>query len=265
MTIAQSVSNKIPGEKLLAGQPLSLENMPPLRSEIVRMQSRSSNAPETWRLKNFSASQDYEVALDEKPLEAHRANQQRIAQIIAKRREAFFLKNPNASAADFRKEVESSLETVLKDAGFDAAPYISKAGQPDDPGFIHGYGKYLLYGDDNVDAPYCLQYFHFSPGQKTPIHDHPIPCISLVVRGQLLERRYSPTSNSEARKIAALPRPYLDKQSFLDISLPNIHSLKNKHSEFAGSVHFYYIDGAIMSRAVKTVYQQSKHEQEIVS
>ena len=168
------------------------------------------------------------------------------------------LDHPDATPAEFRKQVESEIESILKDAAFDTSPYRSKTADPDDSAFIHGYGKYLLYGDDNANSPFCLQYFHFAPGQKTPVHDHPVPCISLVVRGQLVERHYAAVSTAEARKTSSTSRACLDRKSILDVSLPNIHSLKNKHTGFAGSVHFYYIDGDLNSRAVKSVYQKAR-------
>lgn len=229
------------------------------RSVSPRMAFRPPAKLEIWKHKNQSAAQNYEAALDDKALHEHQGNQQRIAKAIAELREKFFETHPDGSAAAFRKQVESSLETLLTETGFDTSPYLSKTTDPDAEGFIHGYGKYLLYGDDNLDAPFCLQYFHFSPGQKTPIHDHPVPCISLVVRGQLTERYYSAVSATEARKTAITPRACLDRKSILDVSLPNIHSLKNKYGGAAGSVHFYYIDGDINGRAVRTVYQKARH------
>ncbi len=232
----------------------------PCRPSSPRLAYRLPVQPETWKYKNFSASQNYEAALGEPALHAHLGNQQRIAQAIAELREKFAEANPDGSPAEFRKRVESSLETLLAEAAFDTSPYLSKTTNPDAEGFIHGYGKYLLYGDDNLDAPFCLQYFHFSPGQKTPIHDHPVPCISLVVRGQLAERHYSAVSATEARKTGIAPRAFLDRKSILDVGVPNIHSLKNKYGDVAGSVHFYYIDGDINSRAVRTVYQKAARD-----
>lgn len=227
------------------------------QSNLPHIQSRPAVQNDAWQLKNYSAARNYEVALDEKALISHHGNQQRIANVVANLREKKISTNPTASPTEFRKMIEASLEIVLIDANFDSSPYLSKTSNPSHENFIHGYGKYLLYGDDNHDAPFCLQYFHFSPGQKTPLHDHPVPCISLVVRGQLVERHYLALSTSEARKTEITSRGYYDRKSILDTNQSNIHSLKNKQNEISGSVHFYYMDGDLASRAVKTIYQKA--------
>jgi hypothetical protein len=184
MSIPQSFSTRQSGDFVSPdGLPSPLEGTQ-TQTAPIRLTSRPSPPPDIWRQKNTSASQHYEAALDEKSHEGHRSNQERIAQGIASLRDVFVQDHPDGAPADFRKVVESSLEAILKTAEFDTSPYTSKISQQDDADFIHGYGKYLLYGADNLDAPFCLQYFHFSPGQKTPIHDHPVPCTSLVVRGQ---------------------------------------------------------------------------------
>jgi predicted metal-dependent enzyme (double-stranded beta helix superfamily) len=230
-----------------------------------RMRARPTIPLEPWQLKNSAAAANYEVVLNEQSRAGHQKNQQRIATIIANKREKYYQANSKASSTEFRKYIEESIESILNESQFDTSPYVSKVTNPTDGNFIHGYGKYLLYGEDNHGAPFCFQYFHFAPGHKTPLHDHPVPCISLVVRGQLVERHYSAISTTEARKTEITYRGYHNKQSIIDISLPNIHSLKNKHSEISGSVHFYHMDGDVSSRAVKTIYQKApQNEQPII-
>ena len=230
------------------------------RDDSPRMRSHTTTAPESWQLKNKAAAANYEVALDEHSYAAHQKNQQRIAEAIGKAREKFYLANPTATASEFRKTIQESIEIILKEAQFDTSPYVSKVTNPTEENFIHGYGKYLLYGEDNHDAPFCLQYFHFAPGHKTPLHDHPVPCISLVVRGQLVERQYEAISTTKARKTEISYRGLYNRKNILDTSLPNIHSLKNKQSEFSGSIHFYHMDGDINNRAVKIVYQKAPQD-----
>ncbi len=232
----------------------------PIQISIPHVSSRPFIQHDIWQSKNISAARTYEVTLDRTAYEVHFDNQQRIAKVIVGLREKFFMEHPVATPAGFRKFIASSLETVLTDAFFDTHYYLCKTSDPSDDNFMHGYGKYLLYGDDNDGAPFCLQYFHFSPGQKTPLHDHPVPCISLVVKGEILERHYVALSATEARKTAKSARAFFDRKSILDVSQPNIHSLKNKQTSHAGSVHFYYMDGDVMSRAVKTIYQKAAQQ-----
>jgi predicted metal-dependent enzyme (double-stranded beta helix superfamily) len=229
----------------------------PMQISIPHLYSRSLFQHDVWQFKNTAAARNYEVALDRSSYETHFNNQQKIAKVVIGCQEKFFMEHPVATPAGFRKFLEASIEKVLFDAAFDTSPYLCKITDPSDNGFIHGYGKYLLYGDDNDGAPFCLQYFHFAPGQKTPLHDHPVACVSLVVKGRIVERHYQPLSATQARKTRISNRDYFDRKSILDLSQPNIHSLKNKQTSHAGSVHFYYMDGDVTSRAVKTIYQKA--------
>jgi predicted metal-dependent enzyme (double-stranded beta helix superfamily) len=224
---------------------------------IPHIYSRPFFQNDVWQLKNTAAARNYEVALDRRSYIVHFNNQQRIAKVIIGCQEKFYMEHPVATPAGFRKFLEASIEKVLIEAEFDTSPYVCKITDPSDHGFIHGYAKYLLYGDDNDGAPFCLQYFHFAPGQKTPLHDHPVACVSFVVKGQIVERHYQALSATEARKTRITNRDFFDRKSILDLSQPNIHSLKNKQTRHAGSVHFYYMDGDVTSRAVKTIYQKA--------
>ena len=257
MSFPQSISYRIPLP--LNPQQVFLKNSEAsqLAIPIPTIYSRPFIQNDVWQLKNSAAARNYEVALDTASYESHFDNQQRIAKAIVELREKFFMEHPVATPAGFRKYIEASLESVLTDAAFDASPYLCKISDPSDDSFIHGYGKYLLYGDDNDGAPFCLQYFNFAPGQKTPLHDHPVPCVSLVVKGQITERHYEALSATEALKTQITTRNHFDRKSILDISQPNIHSLKNKQAQHAGSVHFYYMDGDVTSRAVKTIFQKA--------
>lgn len=257
MAITQSITNRDPSQ-LYSDQGFLNHSEPnPLEISIPHIYSRPFIQHDVWQLKNNAAARNYEVALDRSSYETHFYNQQRIAAVIKGRQEKFFMEHPVATPAGFRKFLEASLDKILTEAEFDVSPYVSKITDPSDNGFIHGYGKYLLYGDDNEGAPFCLQYFHFAPGQKTPLHDHPVACVSLVVKGQIVERHYQAVSATEARKTQITHRDYFDRKSILDLSAPNIHSLKNKQISHAGSVHFYYMDGDVTSRAVKTIYQKA--------
>ncbi len=157
---------------------------------IPHIYSRPFFQNDVWQLKNTAAARNYEVALDRRSYIVHFNNQRRIAKVIIGWQEKFYMEHPVATPAGFRKFIEASLEKVLIEAEFETSPYRCKITDPSGSSFIHGYGKYLLYGDDNGGAPFCLQYFHFAPSQKTPLHDHPVACVSLVVKGQIVERHY---------------------------------------------------------------------------
>ena len=257
--MAISQSNTLRTSFQINSQQVFLNNSgtSPLQIPTPHIYSRPVIQNDVWQLKNTAAARNYEVSLDTTSYKIHLDNQQRVAKVIVELREKFFMEHPVATPAGFRKYIEASLESVLTDAAFDASPYLCKISDPSDDSFIHGYGKYLLYGDDNDGAPFCLQYFNFAPGQKTPLHDHPVPCVSVVVKGQITERHYEALSATEARKTRITTRDYFDRKSILDISQPNIHSLKNKQAQHAGSVHFYYMDGDVTSRAVKTIFQKA--------
>lgn len=257
MAIPQSITNRN-SFQITSPQDFSNTSEPsPMQISIPQLYSRSLFQHDIWQFKNTAAARNYEVALDRNSYETHFNNQQRIAKVITGLLEKFYMEHPVATPAGFRKFLEASIEKVLIEAEFDTSPYRCKITDPSDSSFIHSYGKYLLYGDDNDGAPFCLQYFHFAPGQKTPLHDHPVACVSLVVKGQIVERHYQAVSATEARKTQITTRDYFDRKSILDLSQPNIHSLKNKQTSFAGSVHFYYMDGDVTSRAVKTIYQKA--------
>ena len=237
---------------------LQLESGEGKKTKEPRLHSRAASLPEETSKKLDYAYRNYEVQLEGEKLQMHRANQAHISGLITALHRDFFLAQPDADAADFRAHVNASLEMIIRDANFDTSPYQSKINNKQEDGYLNGYGKYLLYGDENNDAPFCLQYFHFSSGQKTPIHDHPVPCISLVTRGNLHERHYTNISPGLARKTQITARSQNDRKNILDVSKPNIHSLKNKGTQAAGSVHFYYMDGGHNSRAVKTIYQKAE-------
>lgn len=97
---------------------------------------------------------------------------------------------------------------------------------------VHGYSKFLLFTNPNPDHKYCLQLFAFAPFQKTPIHDHPCECMSVVVQGELSERFYGSVSTvggpASAEKTHSKPRP-IGSSGILDLAHLDVpHSLKNK-------------------------------------
>ena len=146
-----------------------------------------------------------------------------------------------------------NLYAVLRQARFNPDIYL-----PRDAHHPQGYGKYLLYTDGKADVPYCLQIFAFGGGQKTPIHDHPCECVSVVFKGQLKERLYRALPDGAVRKYAKRHR-HPGSSEALNPQQPNIHSIKNRSSDAgAVSVHLYLLDGVGRPAAVKNIYSQDE-------
>lgn len=219
-------------------------------------QAKRNATPQTTEIKAESPKYQQPHSPDQQTI--HLANKQRLSSAIADLREAFFQANPNSQGPAFREHLHQQLSEVLRHAAIDASPYAARCAEREQPDHLHGYGKFLLYREDNAGAPFCLQYFHFEPGQKTPLHDHPVACISVVARGVLRERLYDAAGDGLVRKSGSRDRGMDNKAAILDLAVSNIHSLKNKSLEPAASVHLYFMDGELQHRAVKTLYKEAR-------
>jgi predicted metal-dependent enzyme (double-stranded beta helix superfamily) len=190
----------------------------------------------------------YEVPLPEQRLQEHADNQERAAgaihQFFENQRGAVLPQDRPARLAEYLFE-------VLQEAGFDPDVYV-----PRDPGHAHGYGKYLLYTDGNHGVPYCLQIFACGQNQKTPIHDHPVDCTSVVVKGWLRERFYRAQPDGRAFKTSKHERG-VGSTASLKPNEPNIHSIKNASDQAAVSVHLYRLDGVGRPAAVEAVFERT--------
>ena len=210
--------------------------------------SSDSHLSEPQRRSLDAARALYEVPLPLDRMDHHSENQARVAAAI----DAFFAAQPGVVLPQDRPAVLArELYRVLRQAGFNPDVYL-----PRNPAEAHGYGKYLLFTDLNDGAPFCLQVFAFGGDQKTPIHDHPCECTSVVVKGVLRERLYRPLPDGGAFKYAKRHRPTGSAES-LHPGGPNIRSIKNvSSSQGAVSVHLYRLDGVGVPAAVKEVYQR---------
>jgi predicted metal-dependent enzyme (double-stranded beta helix superfamily) len=221
----------------------------PATSPNTLLHSRStSSLSDAQRSSLDEARGLYEVPLTDDLLASHADNQERVAAAI----HAYFESQPGVVPAQDRPaQLAKDLYDVLVRAGFNPDIYL-----PKDPSHVHGYGKYLLYTDGNAGVPYCLQIFAFGGGQKTPIHDHPCECTSVVLKGTLRERLYHAVDDGTARKYKKQQRPTGSKES-LDPGGPNIHSIKNAAQDApAVSVHLYLLDGVEHQAAVNRLYQR---------
>ena len=210
--------------------------------------SSSTQLSDDQRKSLDSARSLYEVPLPNDLLHRHADNQERVAAAI----HAYFDAQPGVVLPQDRpSKLAEDLYGVLKSSGFNPDIYL-----PKDRDHVNGYGKYLLYTDGNGGVPFCLQIFAFGGGQKTPIHDHPCECTSVVFKGALKERLYRPLSDGTAFKYTKKCRATGSTEA-LKPSGPNIHSIKNVSDDNpALSVHLYRLDGVGRPAAVKNLYQR---------
>jgi predicted metal-dependent enzyme (double-stranded beta helix superfamily) len=208
------------------------------------------------RIRNAAPAPKYQEPQNLDQQAIHLANKERLSGAIADLRQRFFMERPQAQGREFQARLRQELPAVLERAEIDTSPYAARCDERGQPDFINGYGKFFLHGEENAGAVFCLQYFHFEPGQKTPLHDHPVACISVVARGSLRERHYDAVGEGLARKRQHRDRDIGDMATILNLDVGNIHSLKNKGSQVAASVHLYFMDGQVQHRAVKTVYKE---------
>lgn len=197
-----------------------------------------------------AANDLYEPPLPADLLSRHNGNQARVAEAI----HAFFDRQPGLVLAQDRPRVLAEhLMRVLQEARFDADCYRPRA--PEAP---QGYGKYLLYTetDTHTSLPFCLQVFAFGAAQKTPIHDHPCACTSVVFKGRLKERFYTPHAEGQAVKYHKRWRTEGSRDT-LQPHAPNTHSLKTPPDEGAVSVHLYLLDGVSQPAAVGQVFRRA--------
>jgi predicted metal-dependent enzyme (double-stranded beta helix superfamily) len=191
----------------------------------------------------------YQIQLSPEQRAVHDENVARFsAELKARRAEGGSLAHCSCEALP--EEVAKQLFEMFQKIGFNPGPY-----QPKDPKALAGYGKYLLFTDENAGTPFCVQVFGFAPGQKTPIHDHPCECVSLVVEGEIRERAYD-TFDGKAVKTGKEDRG-AGHQAFLRPGEPNTHSIKNRSDSRAVTAHVYLIDGVGRTAAVKTVFDKA--------
>ncbi len=187
----------------------------------------------------------------------HHRNQDRFAHAL----QSFLATIPNPTGLDAYALLAPRLHEVLTQAGFDPSIYRPK----DDS--VHGYGTFGLLAQPDPAEPFCVQVFCFQPGQKTPIHDHPCECTSVVALGTVTERAYqakqaSTGTSTQLEKINRTRRD-VGHSARLTPEAPNIHSLRYpKHdgpnTPYSVTVHAYRIDGATQYNAVKRIYAATR-------
>jgi len=208
---------------------------------------------------------NYEPKLTQKEFDLHVQNRQRVNSSIQKFTETL---PSGLDAAGIRSAIEKNMASILKDAKFDPDVYPLPAEYPKEKGDekgINAYSKLLLAKSPaGSKAPYCMQIFVFSEKQKTPIHDHPVECTSLCVKGAPLHRSYviGEDGKPEKQKDLSITRHEWEAAKVFP-DQPNIHSIKAKSGPVV-TVHFYHMDGISQNkdgfdqtRAVKTNFGNS--------
>jgi hypothetical protein len=207
----------------------------------------------------------YEPNLTPMEFESHVQNRQRVDSAIRNCIESL---PSSLGAVGIRSAIEENMASILKEAKFDPDIYPLPKEYPREKGDekgVNAYSKFLLAKSDGASkAPYCMQIFVFADNQKTPIHDHPVECTSLCVKGSPLHRSYVIGENGkpEKQKELSITREVWEAAKVFP-DKPNIHSIKAKQGPVV-TVHFYYMDGVSDSkdgfdqtRAVKTNFGNS--------
>lgn len=207
---------------------------------------RRLHAAEGLPEKLLAARQKYEVALPAPDLALHLQNQTRVADAVLSFKANLVQQNPGISPEAVRLHIEENISQVIEAAKLDLIPYRVKGKG------THDYGKYLMYTDDNRGAPFCFQFFRFDAHQKTPIHDHPCACTSLVIFGQVRERTYEMVAE-QLQKVKKEDRDAGSSRT-IDLETNHPHSIKNGGGAPAGTLHVYRIDGVEKVAAVRTVF-----------
>ena len=190
---------------------------------------------------------------------AHLGHQQRFSDALKTLSQGEQAKAWRAQGKEYRDFVAAQLPSLLQQIEFDPSIYKAKNTS------INGYGRYLLHSDAAVGDHFCLQIFAFDPAQKTPIHNHPNECASFIAKGQLSERLYEEPvkGHKEVAKAVKNPRETGSWAGFNPQELNIPHSLKNKTSEMAVSIHLYRdMDGLTSGQqvAAKDMFQRAaKH------
>lgn len=116
-----------------------------------------------------------------------------------------------------------------------------------------GFTRNLLFGDERMGAWALV----WSPGARTPIHDHHCSCCFAVLTGAMREMSFNAISETHAVKIGEV----LHRAGYVASMMPtgpNIHQMVNDGAQEAISIHIYGYDHRRHSSSVDRVYQQAE-------
>jgi predicted metal-dependent enzyme (double-stranded beta helix superfamily) len=115
------------------------------------------------------------------------------------------------------------------------------------------FTRNLLFGDEQMGAWALV----WSPGARTPIHDHHCSCCFAVLTGVIREISFNAISDSHAVKIGDVIRRAGYIASMMP-SGPNIHQMINDGPQEAISIHIYGYDHRRHGSSVDRTYQQAE-------
>jgi predicted metal-dependent enzyme (double-stranded beta helix superfamily) len=113
-----------------------------------------------------------------------------------------------------------------------------------------GFTRNLVYGGDEISIWAMV----WSPGAKTPIHDHHCSCCFGIVKGTLSELWFRPIDAARAVPVGAARRD----PGFIACMMPsgpNVHQMINEGPEEAISLHIYGYDHTAHASSVARTYE----------
>jgi predicted metal-dependent enzyme (double-stranded beta helix superfamily) len=115
------------------------------------------------------------------------------------------------------------------------------------------FTRNLLFGDERMGAWALV----WSPGSRTPIHDHHCSCCFAILTGTIREISFNEIDGSRAIKT----RDVLRRAGYIASMMPtgpNIHQMINDGIDEALSIHIYGYDHRRHRSSVHREYQQAE-------
>jgi kynureninase len=103
---------------------------------------------------------------------------------------------------------------------------------PENSATPNGFGRYLVFDNNDLSNPVSIWAFAFAPGQKTCIHDHLYSCTVTVLTGIISEKFYQLEPDEiNAKPMRGVHRAQFDttEDTLGDDNI--VHQLKNRQVE----------------------------------
>jgi predicted metal-dependent enzyme (double-stranded beta helix superfamily) len=115
------------------------------------------------------------------------------------------------------------------------------------------FTRNLLFGDERMGAWALV----WSPGSRTPIHDHHCSCCFAVLTGTIREISFNAINDSHAVRTDEVIHHAGYIASMMPTG-PNIHQMVNEGTHEAISIHIYGYDHRRHRSSVHREYQQAE-------
>lgn len=113
------------------------------------------------------------------------------------------------------------------------------------------FTRNLLFGDERMGAWALV----WSPGSRTPIHDHHCSCCFAILSGTIREISFNAINDSRAVKTCEVVHRAGYIASMMPTG-PNVHQMVNDGTDEAISIHIYGYDHRRHRSSVHREYQQ---------